>query len=283
VAFPTPYAGSMECSDVHAAVRAGRTNDDLVRTHAERCGACAELLASEGIVGRALADAERGSVRTDVILDRVRTDRSLRGTVARTSSATRRWIAALALTLPALAFALYAPRPDLEAYPTLRMMLVVGLLASAALVLSPVVLRPLHRGAPHLRALRIALSLAIPILLGALPQVATGHPASTPDVAVLPAAVRCFAIGSTIAGGVLLVLALTERRGRAPLGWIVAATALAAVAGALALQITCPVIYASHLVLGHGLVGVVWALVLASLVVAWRSLTGEAARADDRR
>jgi len=282
VAFRAPYAGSMECSDVHAAVREGRTDDEPVRTHAERCDACAALLAAEGIVGRALADAERGSASTDAILDRVRTDRSIRGTMALMSTAARRWIAALALTLPALAFAAYAPRADLGVYPTLRMIGVLGLLAAAALVLSPVVLRPLHLGAPHLRRLRIVLALAIPVLLGALPQVATGHPASTPAVAVLPAALGCFVVGSTIAAGVFLVLALTERRGRAPLGWIAAAMALAAVAGALALQITCPVTAPSHLVLGHGLVGAVWAAVLIALLAAWRALPGEAPRVGER-
>lgn len=281
MAFRAPYAGPMECSDVHAAVRAGRTDDELVRSHAQRCKACAALLAGEGIVGRALADAERGSVGTDVILDRVRTDRSVRGTMARTSTAARRWVAGLTLVLPALAFALYAPRADLDAYPSPRMIGVLALLAAGALVLSPVVLRPLHLGAPHFRPLRISLALAIPILLGLLPQVATGHPASTPAIPVLTAALGCFVVGSTIAGGVFLVLALTERRGTAPYGWIAAAAALAAVAGALALQITCPVTHPSHLVLGHGLIGAVWALALVAVVVAWRSFTGEAARAGE--
>lgn len=272
MAFRTPYAGSMECSDVHAAVRAGRTDDEPLRTHAARCEACAALLAGEGVVGRALADAERGAVRTDVILDRVRADRTLRGTIARTSTAARRWIAALALTVPGIAMALDAPRADLDAYPAARMAIVLGLLTAGALIASPVVLRPLHVGAARLGPLRVTLALAIPVFVGALPQVATGHPASTPEVDLLQASYGCFVVGSTMAAGALLVLALTERRGRAPLHWITAATALAAVAGALALQITCPVVDPAHLVLGHGLIGIVWAAVLVAVLAASRTL-----------
>jgi hypothetical protein len=271
----------MECSDVHAAIRAGRTNDEVVQAHAGRCEACAELLAAEGLVARALTDAERGSSRADAILDRVRTDRSLRGALARMSTSARRWLVACALVFPALGVVWYAPRGDLAAYPSLRMFGVLGLLGAAALALSPVVLRPLHRGAPHLRAARLVLALTIPLLVGAFPQAATGHPASVPDVALLPAALGCFVVGTAIAACVFVVLALTERRGRAPIGWVAAATALAAIAGALALQITCPVTAPSHLVVGHGLVGAVWASALVTLVVAWRSLSGgDAARVD---
>jgi hypothetical protein len=129
----------------------------------------------------------------------------------------------------------------------------------------------------------VTLALAIPLLLAALPEVATGHPASTPAIALWPAARGCFVVGSVFAAGAFLVFAFTERRGRVPLGWIAAAAALAAVAGALALQITCPVTDPAHLALGHGVIGIVWGGVLVALVAASRVLsTGETPRPSER-
>jgi hypothetical protein len=260
----------MDCFQVHAALREGRTDDPSVASHAAVCPLCAELVASDAELGRTLAASEAGGEASAAVLSRVAGDRH----PSRMPSAARGVLTATLLVLPAFAVWAGAPRPDLHAYPLARMLLTLGLLAGSAVVVSAVVLRPVHRAAPGARSLRIAFALFVPVWLGALPQVITGHPASTPDIDLWAASWGCFLSGSVFSVGALLAVAITERRRRAPLWWHAAAVAFAAFAGALALQLTCPVTAPAHLVLGHGVIGLVWAAWFVGGIASIRAVSG---------
>jgi hypothetical protein len=158
-----------------------------------------------------------------------------------------------------------APRSDLADYPAGHMIFnlaVLGLLTMAAAwrLLRPVHLPPLPAWTG--RALLIV-AVVTPALLALVPLEHAGAPAGQGAQFALACA-RCLGFGAAM-GAPALVLGLLARRARMD-GAAVAALAgvVAGLTGNLALALHCPVSEPLHVILGHGTL-----LVLLAVVAAW--------------
>jgi hypothetical protein len=158
-------------------------------------------------------------------------------------------------------------RPDLAVYPMLRMELVLAALSLMAAGTAWYALRPLHLaelpGGLHGAAVLSAVTL--PLFLAILPAAHHDHPMAARPDPFLPPTLMCFTFGTVVGAVVLATLWSMERRSRMPGRVVVLATALAGLAGNLALQLQCPVTDPMHLVLGHAMIGAVWTAALGLL------------------
>jgi hypothetical protein len=160
--------------------------DDLA-AHAASCPRCAESLAAlaaaldEGDAGPAdaarMAEVDEAARGIERALAR---ERGIRGWLR---SRPTRWRAGFVLTIVAVvttAFAVASPRVDLAVYPTWRLALCAAVYALALGALVWRALRPLHRlpAAGYDRAW-LALGLALPFSIAALPPAELSAPVST--------------------------------------------------------------------------------------------------------
>jgi hypothetical protein len=156
----------------------------------------------------------------------------------------------LTLVIP-LGYALWRPRADLELYPRVTMIALVGLLSFLAVILTSTKLAGL--GKPGLlRDNRLALIVLACIAVALPPLLAPPHvlPASQASEGkeFWEGAGACFAVGSLLG---LVVLALVLTLDRAPRWQATSTAGVVGLVGVLALQLHCPSTHAEHLWLGH--------------------------------
>jgi hypothetical protein len=141
---------------------------------------------------------------------------------------------------------------------------VVGFMALAVAIS----LRGAHRRSLGVAAWLLALtSLAAPIALGMVPGIWGGRPAPSPPAVAHDLGLNCFRVGLIAALVTGLAVRLFQREDR-PTPWRL--VALAAAGGLVAFgtsQLYCPSDNLLHVTVGHGLVGVLLALVV--LGAAW--------------
>ncbi|MEZ4443218.1 MAG: NrsF family protein [Polyangiaceae bacterium] len=163
-----------------------------------------------------------------------------------------------------------SPRPDLDSYPGLRMGLVLALLILLTGAASWRLLRPLHLPSPSVLSSRLMLlgGMLAPFVIALVPL--HDHAGATPGsgVAFAVACGKCLGYGSLF-GLPVFGLAAALRRSDVD-GPAVAALAgvAAGLAGNAALQLHCPIIDPAHLIVGHGLL----LLVYGALASRWRPL-----------
>lgn len=263
----------MRCADVHEAIRQGRAWDPQVLAHAATCRPCEVLLEAGGALGLSLGELPPApTLDAELVLQRVSADRGLRARLSRMSSPLRGGLVVSAAALVVLGVVLLKPRPDLGAYPVLRMTSVLGLLGSLLALGLGLRLRPLYRPplSLSLRAVTVLALLIVPLLIAGAAEAITGHDASMLKGPFWPTAASCFLFG-TLTGGVLYMgLALLERRPRMSVWGTLAGAGLMGVVGNLSLQLYCPVTAPSHLLTGHATVGLAWAVLFGAWAVLRR-------------
>lgn len=160
-----------------------------------------------------------------------------------------------------------AARPDLATLSMGHLALELGGSLVAALVAVALAMRPEWRpeARPAVAWGALGFAVGVPALLAAIP--APGAGLTLPADLWLKATIGCFGYATVMALAVVGTWRLVERRKHAgALQWATALAGACAV-GTLSLQLHCPVTELSHLLLGHGAVGLVWAA-LGGLV-AW--------------
>jgi hypothetical protein len=235
------------CPEVHRAREAGVALTPAEREHAASCPLCSEYVEGERTCSGGLPDASR-------LADRVLLDAAHPGPLLARLSTRARIVLVGAVALAAVAaVGLWRSAP----LPSGQTLALVAALLSVGGLVAAIPLTPVHAPAAGRAVLRSALALSLPVILGVIAG------ASSPLLAGVEMTPRCFAFGSATASVVLAALYLTERRRRPSLGWTVGAAALAGLAGALALDLSCGMGGPVHRALGHGTVGLAWALLLA--------------------
>lgn len=262
----------MDCLAFQAHLLAnGVVADPAAVSHGQACAPCAELaLAGRELVGA--LDAARTEHVGDLDPLRARLDAALRAEVGvraslrglSTPARASLGVGAVAVVAALTAAALL--RPDFALYPGDRMAL--ALLAFACTAAGGVVLSLLP---DHLPPLPVGLQrfglgtlLVLPVVCAVLPVAHAAHPRShLLDGDFLSPTLACFGFGSAVAVVLLAVLRGLDRRSWWTRGFAVVGLAAGGAAGNLALQLHCPVTDIDHLLVGHAIVGVVWATVAA--------------------
>jgi hypothetical protein len=241
----------LSCEQVRAALDAGR-RDDAVVAHLDGCADCSRYDLGELEELPFDADALHASVVDAIAAEQ--------GPIAqlRAWSTGRRQLAALGLALGiGFGFGLLRPRADWDVYPMVRLWTLAGVEAVAVVTLLRGALPdPAGRVRPRLGRITV-LATGVFVALSLLPPAHHDHPASLEgtgdDFAFF--ALRCLAIGSAAALPVLAAvwtLTRTHSRRARMLGALGAA-----MAGYLALQLHCPVVWVEHRLVGHTLVAAV--------------------------
>lgn len=269
----------MECRDIQKRIRAGNTLDDPgVRAHVGSCTACATLVVGAESFVRALdaADVTPSEADTpsfDVLASRIERERGPLAWLASRPTALRMLLALAGVAVLTTLVALAAPRADLAVYPLGRMLgllLALGAVAAAVVV---VALRPLFL--PQLPAklepALLALALTAPFLVGVLPMAHMAHPASLEGTGAdfLRRAAACFVFGAVVGAPILVLARFLDRRRHARIATALLAAAVGGLTGNLALQLHCPITDPSHILVGHGTVGMGLALVYGGLAVVF--------------
>lgn len=262
----------MNCSGVHRAIREGRTDQPPVLAHAETCTSCSELLAGGGSLGRAMAEL----TVTPPVLEAprfapawaaIRAERGLAAWGRGLATPVKGAILG-ATVLAVLAGVLtWHPRPDLAAYPSERMALVLAVLGVLAGVVAATRIRPLHRPPLSWRWAVVGIAVVLPLWLAGLDEAVTGHMASMSKGPFWSTAVTCFATGSVMGAAIMALFTWFERRSTVPLVIVGLSAAAMGLTGNLAMQLYCPLTDPWHLMVGHASVGAVWATV--SVGAAW--------------
>lgn len=170
-----------------------------------------------------------------------------------------------------VATAVTMPRWDLGAYPSLRMVFTLGVLALLTGAASGRLLRPLHRPRPSIWSGRVLLlmGMAMPCVMSLWPL--DGHVGTLPGegVAFAIGCGRCFVFGGALGIPVLLV-AIAVRRANIDGAAVAALAGVAAgLTGNLTLQVHCAVTDPHHLLVGHAtLLGI-----FAIFAAMWRRST----------
>ncbi len=263
----------MDCTEVRAQYASGApAAPERVAEHAAVCGPCAELADADGALGRALGAAARVAdepvapglaARVRAQLDE---DRGVVGALKSLSTSARITLANAAVIVVAGAVLLVLGRPDLDVYPLGRMTVLVALHAVVVALALRASLRGLHL-APLTERRRLGLlaaAVALPLGAALLPQAHAEHDASLVGGGsdLVPRAVECFSFGAVLAVPVLLLLVTLDRGGARTPTRVALFAAAAGVSGALGLQLHCPIVHPSHLVLGHG-------TLVAAVVLIW--------------
>jgi len=259
----------MNCEDVRDAILLGRSLDEpAIARHLEECEVCASLSSGDAL-GPLLRDASAVPAtppppRFGGALDRVRS----------LATPTRLLLLVSAVLLVGAVNALALPRPDLEAYPALRMILLVAAFAAAAVFASILVLRPVHRPRPDRRLLPALVAIGILVTIGAafLPPAHAevhAHPESFLGQGddFWPRAIGCLVYGTIFGLPVLVLLRLLDRggtpRSTALLGGLIAT----ALAGNVALLLHCPLVFDLHFLVGHAGLPILLTLVGLALLL----------------
>jgi hypothetical protein len=276
---------TIECRQVHAAIRGQGTLAGALQEHARACPACAELLGSGGL-GTTLAQAEHETLEGarapdfDAMFSRVEQQlvrpvgvERIRQASTRTRSIALLGIAATIVTLASMTLS----RVDLAIHPLPHLLGSVAALVAAALAAGAVVLRPIHRRPLPGWLLGVLAGFAVitPGVIASMPTVQGNHPAIELGTGehLLGAALRCFATGMAFA--LLLVGAawLVERSGLRRRAATVLALVGAAALGNLVLVLHCPLVATAHKLLGHASISAVLLAVAGGL--AWALARGQ--------
>ena len=165
--------------------------------------------------------------------------------------------AAGALVMP-LFWLLGSVRPDISVYPAVRMVLDLTLFVLPIAVLLPLVVRPMHRRAlpGWVRPVLVVLAVLAVLVFASLPIAHWDHPESRLGIGddLAKRATACFSTGVASGLPILIWVWLLSRRGGGPWPFAVLATVLAAMVGALAVFLHCPLTSPVHLTLGHATV-----------------------------
>lgn len=260
----------MICSELESLARSGQLEKHLgdpeVVAHLRQCGACEALYAGSGRVGAALLEERGGNpaispldleaLRSELDLMLVADSKAVAAPLRDLPTRTRVTISVGLGLGTALATALVWQRPDWSDYPSARMWLALGASAVVAAWALRELFRPLTEVAnPARQRMVLVAALALPVLLALVPT----HVHETREPAnEIVAALACglLGLGFAVPTAIWVLLAQRSTVQQTPLGWIVAG-ALGLV-GNLALQVHCPFTHVAHLVLGHGLLGLVW-------------------------
>ena len=173
--------------------------------------------------------------------------------------------------LTAAMVATLALRIDFSVYPSLRMILELGVGAVLATTAIGLAIRPLQRAPlpPSLLRVAILVLVCFPVVLVLLPMAHSAHPASLLGAGddFWPAALTCFAVGSTLAVPTLGLLMFTSRRHSA-LEAIVLMALASALSGYIAIYMHCPMTSPLHLAGGHASITIAF-LSVSGVVVLW--------------
>jgi len=251
----------MSCSDLHRAIASDEPSGPEVDAHLEACEPCSALVAHDGAGAKALHALEGDS--SDALgdlwgstLEAVENDGGLSSRLARTPS----WMHAVALGGLVLALSLSqlaALRPDMEAYPSALMTLVLLAFAGPTVALILAATRPLYLS-PLSATVKSALwltALVIPLLVASLPATHI-HPAMAITGGFAPVTLTCFAFGAAIALLVTGAHQLFQRRRHGDRDNTILAALVGALAAAIALQLHCPYSDNAHQILGHATQGI---------------------------
>jgi hypothetical protein len=276
---------TIECRQVHAAIRGQEALSGALQQHVHACPACAELLGSGGL-GATLAHAEQETLddaralELDAMLLRVEQQLArpvgwverIRQASTRTRSVALFGIAAAIVSLATMTLS----RVDLSSYPLPHLIGSIAALIAAALAAGAVVLRPIHRRPLPGWLLGVLAGFAVitPGVIASVPTVPRDHPALELGTGehLFAAALSCFAIGMTFA--LLLVCAawLVERSGLRRRAATVLGLVGAGAIGNLVLILHCPIVAPAHKLLGHASISAV--LLAAAAGVAWALIRG---------
>lgn len=169
-----------------------------------------------------------------------------------------------AIAAAAVAVLALQPRPDLDAYPRVRMGLAVCLLGGLAAASVVFALRPLHKPAlPRDPSLALLLGgLLATFGLAALPAAHTIQQGRGIDSGeFLDRAMDCFGYGALAALPIFVLLRLLDRGGHHSLARALLAAGAGGLSANLLLQLHCSGTSPGHLLLGH-------ASVAAAVIVA---------------
>lgn len=260
----------VDCADVHAAIRSGDPLSPAHAQHVRGCAACGALAGDDAALAGALARVQPpDTAGLDALMGRVQAEledeRGFAARVREASTPMRITVAAVLAALVPVLVLMFGPRPDLPAYPATRMLLDLALFLGPAALALVIGLRPLHRSPQPRWVPRALVALAgiAMVVLVLLPEAHRDHPASLLGVGedFGKRARGCFTMGVACAIPAMVWLRLASRdAGRVSISALLAAAA--ALAGALAVYLHCPIVAPAHLMAGHATILVPY-LVLA--------------------
>jgi hypothetical protein len=279
---------TIECRQVHEAIRARAELEGALRRHVEGCSACAELFCSPGhgagglgndaTLGHTLADAEHdtgGSAEIEAMFTRIEQQLAQPpGPVERVRRASTRtrsiMLFGIATSIVVLALGTLN-QVDFSIYPLPHLLGSIAALVTAALASGAVVVRPIHRRPLPGWLLGVLAGFAVitPGVIASVPTTTLDHPSASVGTGkqLFEAALSCFAIGMSFAlllvGAAWLVERSGLRRRAATVLGLVGAGAL----GNLVLVLHCPIVAPAHKLLGHASISAVLLAVAGGL--AW--------------
>ena len=250
----------MDCSDIERALLAGETpsGPDL-EAHTAGCESCRYLVNGGAPVAQALGQGGAGAAAPTAanlafmegrILADIQSDEGWLARLRERSRLVRMAPMLVLLGLEALFMATYLRRADWSAYPGWRLALTAGAYAAASVGLAWLAFRPIYRRAlpDWVRNAVFGAAIAVPFLIAILPAPPTIR---IPTFTYPGFTFRCFAYGTALGLGIILLSRALDRGGHR-LGWVAIAAAVAGgYAGLLGLHLECPVNDPLHLLLGH--------------------------------
>lgn len=261
----------MNCSETRDRILRSSI-DDEVHAHLEQCEACSELAETDGRLAKALGRTPPPAPTPDRFakISQITSEQDGEAVWRLRSMPTNRRISIglCAALIGGVVCLLLLPRPDMGVYPMMRMGIVLGAMFIAT-AFGVVLSMPKSYKPRHPVTLRLALLiflLLIPFIPALLPVVSHGHPASTTDMGLLKSAGACIGFGTLAAFPALIGIRLLQRESELRLWPTIYAGVAAALGANIALQAHCPIVDTGHLVVGHAMLGIVYA-VLAWLVV----------------
>ncbi|MEQ8278723.1 MAG: hypothetical protein RMA76_29495 [Deltaproteobacteria bacterium] len=178
-------------------------------------------------------------------------DQSIVGWLKSRPTWVHKLIAGLTVVGATLFGVVFLRRPDLDAYPVLRMTVSIGAIAAVLFVSLGWSLRPMHKRAlpPWAVAAMAVGAVALSFGLAITPTHYAPDPAHLPHGAEWVHALRCLYFGALVGLPVYVVGRLLDRT-RDPSRAVLAAGA-AGLTGQLVLLLHCPISDPTHLVTGH--------------------------------
>ena len=253
---------TVDCTRIRDTVLSGNALSEAERDHAATCEACRAVALDGGNAARRLwaaasEEADMRPLRSAIERDVGQKERGVVWLRSRPTSFRLGFGVIVCLGIVLLTLGL-TPRPDIDVYPALRMLLVTSTLLVLLGVALSQGLRPLQRAATGAEGLLLVLALLVPIVLSALPAAHSAHALSVGGIgeALIPRALACFAFGVALGLPLLVSMRALDRLEHTTAAralWAAAATGLL---GNLTLSLHCPLTHPAHLLLGHASVGV---------------------------
>jgi hypothetical protein len=253
---------TVDCTRIRETVLSGNALSEAERGHAATCAACRAVALDGGNAARRLwavasEEADLGPLRAAIERDVGQKERGVVWLRSRPTSVRLGFGVVLCLGILLLTLVLM-PRPDIEVYPALRMLLVTSTLLVLLGVAVSQGLRPLQQAGIGAHGLLLVLALLVPMALAALPAAHSAHALSLGGVgpSLIPRAFACFVFGVALGLPLLVSMRALDRLEHATVAralWAAAATGLL---GNLTLSLHCPLTHPAHLLLGHASVGI---------------------------